>query len=288
MDNDLKSYDDLVSEIVEFSNLKRSAVKKMVWNEVFNPGINVKQEALDFEIDFHIYNEKMENFYKNAYGFIIETSVESLREGKRNVLKTIKRRISHFINKNEYKHGINILMMGDGVGEDTKFLYKYLSDMVNFFYFDVPGSKTYDFAQMNFKKYEVDVELINKYEDIPYEFFDVIVCLEVLEHLPDPESSIEGFKNFLKYNGIVLVTESFGNVASNFPTHLKYNNRYNGKTPFMFFKHGLLLQYYSKDWPLLFRPMEFIKKENINFKDKIELYFDFNVLKKYFYSIIRS
>lgn len=288
MDNDLKSYDDLVSEIVEFTDLKKNTAKKMVWNEVFNPGINVKQEALNFEIDFHIYNEKMENFYKNAYGFIIETSVESLREGKRNVLKTIKRRIYHFMNENEHKHRINILMMGDGVGEDTKFLYEHFMEMANFFYFDVPGSKTYDFAQMNFKKHEVDLELIHKYEDIPQDFFDVIVCLEVLEHLPDPERSLEGFKNFLKYNGVVLVTESFGNVTSNFPTHLKSNKQYDGKTPFMFFKHGLLLQYYSKDWPLLFRPMEFIKKKNINFKDKIELYFDFNVLKKYFYSIFRS
>lgn len=286
MVNDLKSYEVLVSEIAEFTGLKHDAVKKMIWNEVFDPGINVKQEALDFGIDFHVYNDKMDLFYRNAYGFIIETSVESLRKGKRIVLNTIKMRISHFLDNNKYK--VNILMMGDGVGEDTIFLYKHFHKESNFFYFDIPGSKTYDFAQKNFKKQGISVEFINKYENILHDFFDIIVCLEVLEHLPDPDSSVEGFNKFLKDGGIVFITESFSNIGKNFPTHLKSNSKHDGKTPFIFLKHGLLLQYYYKKWPLLFRPMEFMKKEDINLSDKISIYLDFNIFKKYLYSIIRS
>jgi len=285
---DRKSYEDLVSDIVEFTNLEKEVVQTMVWDELFDPGINVKKEALTFEIDFHVYDKKMENFYRSAYGFIIETSVESLRKDKKKVLRTIKKRISTFLDKKNHKNRINILMMGDGVGEDTIFLYQYFNENAIFFYFDVPGSKTYDFARMNFKKRKVNVNFIKEYENIPYEFFDIIIFLEVLEHLPDPESSLDGIKNFLKVDGVIFVTESFYNVTQNFPTHLKSNQKYDGKTPFMFLKRGLLLQYYSKDRSLLFRPMEFVKKENINLRDKISLYLDRNVLKKYLYSIFKE
>lgn len=286
MNNNLISFDDFVSELIEFTDLNEVEVKEMVWREVFDPGCNVKQEALNFGIDFHVYNEKMENFYKNSNGFIIETSVESLRKGKRTVLKTIKKRVANFLAEHN-QNRINILMMGDGVGNDTRFLYHHFNSVANFFYFDVPGSKTYNFAKMNLKKHGVKVQFISAYEDIPHGFFDLILCLEVLEHLPDPESSVDGLKNFLKIEGIVIVTESFGNVNANFPTHLKSNQKYQGKTPFMFLKNGLLLRYYSKDMSLMFRPMEFIKKEQISLKNKILLYFDGNVMIRYLYSILR-
>jgi len=155
----------------------------------------------------------MEKFYQETDAYIYETMVESCRFGKRLVMEKIKERIDNYMNLNlKNKSKLNILMFGDGVGSDTIYLYSFYKDKANFYYFDVTGSKTFDFAQKRFKKYNVDVRIITDYNKIPKNFFDVIVSLEVLEHLPDPVKAIKDISEFLRVGGIVLVTESFGAV----------------------------------------------------------------------------
>jgi SAM-dependent methyltransferase len=199
-------------------------------------------------------------------------------------MEKIKERIDNYMNLNlKNKSKLNILMFGDGVGSDTIYLYSFYKDKANFYYFDVPGSKTFDFAQKRFKKYNVDVRIITDYNKIPKNFFDVIVSIEVLEHLPDPVKAIKDISEFLRVGGIVLVTESFGAVQFNLPTHLKSNLKFEGKTPFLFLKFNLLLTYFNQDSFLLFRPMEFIKKEKILIKDFVVVFLTKPILIAYIY-----
>lgn len=266
-----RSYFEVIKEIVEFTNLDKKEVEFKVWNEIFEPGWNVYNDAKKFNINFHTYNEEMEHFYEESYGFVFETTIESLRTGKRRVLMTIKDRINNYLQEHEGER-IKILMMGDGVGEDTTYLFNIFNNNADFYYFDVPGSKTYEYAIQKFKKHNIKTEFITIYGNIPNNFFDVLICLEVLEHLPNPEESVKNMNKFLKHSGISLITESFGNVETNFPTHLKSNLKYSGKTPFLFLTYNLFLRFYSKEPDLYFRPMEFIKKEKITLKDKLRIY----------------
>jgi len=41
----------------------------------------LRKKPIKFGIDFHIYNEKMERFYKETNAFIFETMVEACRPG---------------------------------------------------------------------------------------------------------------------------------------------------------------------------------------------------------------
>ncbi len=212
----------------------------------------------------------MERFYVDSDAFIFETMVESCRIGKMVVMERIKERIQKYIEKNACGT-INILMYGDGVGSDTIFLSQVFKSNTNFFYFDVPGSKTYEFAMKRFKKRNIKVEVLNNVEKIPLNFFDIVVCLEVLEHLPEPLFAIKKISDVLKENGICLLTESFDAVSPNFPTHLKKNLKYAYKTPFLFLKNNLYLTCFYKEEPQK-RPMEFKKVKNIEFRQKINLY----------------
>jgi SAM-dependent methyltransferase len=231
----------------------------------------------------------MERFYQETDAFIYETMVESCRFGKRLVMGKIKERIDNYINLNlKEQSKLNILIFGDGVGSDTIYLYSFYKDKANFYYFDVSGSKTFDFAQKRFKKYNVEAKIITDYNKIPKNFFDVIVSLEVLEHLPDPVKAIKDISEFLKIGGIALITESFGAVQFNFPTHLKSNLKFEGKTPFLFLKYNLLLTYFNQDFFLIFRPMEFTKREKISIKDYLNLILTKPILKAYVKGIIKS
>jgi len=57
------SYSELVKEICELAGLEKKDVEEMVWKEV---GYQCKEKTLNFGIDFHIYNEKIENFIKRV------------------------------------------------------------------------------------------------------------------------------------------------------------------------------------------------------------------------------
>lgn len=162
-------------------------------------------------------------------------------------------------------------MFGDGVGSDTIYLYHFFSDSCKFFYFDIPGSKTFEFAIKRFMSRKINVEVLTDYNNIPFDFFDIVICLEVLEHLPDPISLIKKIYSVLKKDGIVLLTESFNGVTPNFPTHLESNIKYAFRTPFLFLKNKLYLTYYPYTWPKG-RPMEFQKKRRIKFREKVILY----------------
>jgi SAM-dependent methyltransferase len=114
-------------------------------------------------------------------------------------------------------------MLGDGSGGDTLAVWREFGEALSVYYFDLPGSRTFEFAMNRFSKYAVPCKILNKYEQIPRVHFDAVISLEVLEHLPDPNAAIYDMWGFLKPGGIALVTESFNGVQSRFPTHLYEN-----------------------------------------------------------------
>ncbi len=211
----------------------------------------------------------MEFIYKATDAFIFELMVESCREGKKIVLERIKNRIDIYLRRTSAIN-FNILMFGDGVGSDTIFLYNHYKGKASIYYFDVPGSKTFEFAQKRFEKYGINISLITNYDDIPSEFFDIVVCLEILEHLQDPISAIVKIQRSLKQGGIALITESFAAVTKEFLTHLKSNLRYAYLTHWLFIRQKLILSYYPKDFPKG-RPMEFVKVEHLSFATMLKL-----------------
>jgi SAM-dependent methyltransferase len=277
----------LCKEISEITGLNIKTVCQKVWKEALMVGANVVEDALKYDLNFHEYDEKMEKFYKDSYAFIFETLVESCRPLKQEVIRVIKERIEKYI-KEKKKQQINILMFGDGVGSDTIYLYRFLKDKATFYYFDVPGSKTFNFALKRFARHNIQVKLLTEYHKIPQNFFDIVISLEVLEHLPNPIEGIKDINSFLKTGGKALITESFGAVVLNFPTHLKTNLKYSGKTPFLFLKHNMILTYYNTS-PLLFlRPMEFEKKEKTSLSDWLKLISNKPIIKNYLRILLRK
>ena len=280
-------FDEICLEISELLGENIDIVRKKVWRESLLPGTNVLESALKFGIDFHVYNEKMEKFYQETDGFIYESMVYSCRFDKRVVMEKVKQRIDNYISLKKSESKLNILMFGDGVGSDTIYLYNFYKDKVDFYYFDVPGSKTFEFAIKRFNKYNIEAKIITDYNKIPKDFFDVIISIEVLEHLPDPIQAIKNISEFLKVGGIALITESFGLVPFYLPTHLKSNLKFKGKTPFLFLRFNLLLTYFNQDFSLMFRPMEFTKKEKISIKEYLNLILTRPILKAYVKSFIK-
>ena len=101
-----------------------------------------------------------------------------------------------------------VLDYGGGIG--TSLLE--LSDLpgIRMTYADLPG-KTYDYANWRFQQRGLNVKSIALGDDDPLagRMFDVIVCMEVIEHLVEPEDVVKYLIDHLKPGGLLILTVTF-------------------------------------------------------------------------------
>lgn len=273
-------FEEIVNEIVRHTSCSREEVAYRVWMEALEPGWNVLQDVTHFGVTPHQYDEKMLELYRDGDGFIFETLVFWSKPWRYRWTQHAFERIQLYARRSDIRtNDLRILILGDGTGSDSLYLaQRGLS--VN--YYDVPGSKTFNFAMERFayhRAFDCHVLPINDYSLCLNSEYDVIISFEVLEHIPQPLQAIEDIAAMLKPGGIALITEDFGNTSNRFPTHLKVNSQFDGKTPFLFFENSMLLSWYSRD--VLFKPIEFVKLKAVTNKDLVSILKDSNVRRMY-------
>ncbi len=282
------SYQEIVDELVSFTDLPRQEVEHKVWMQALGEGV-VIQEAKHFGVTPHQYDDKMEQLYKEGYGLIIETMVFWASHERQLWIQQAIERIRLYAQKNARElNDLSILMLGDGTGNDSLELVKN-GFKIN--YFDIPGSKTYEFATKRFAHYDLigdRVNLISDYNSCLTSQYDIVLSFEVLEHLTDPIAAIRDINLMLKNSGIAIITEAFSAVYDNFPTHLKSNLKFVNQTPFIFLQNKMLLSWYSKKSFFKFKPMEFVKQQKISLPDFIFLLKDAKIRQPYINAKIRK
>lgn len=157
--------------------------------------------------------EEIMNFYAQTENYIPELMITAATEDKQ--------RLTRFVVAHCLKEGVKkILDFGCGIGEDS--IVAALNEL-DTTAVDIEG-KTFDFAKWRFRKYSINVKTIGiKYYrplDVKY---DAITCFEVLQHVPDPEKTLEHFYERLNKNGILFITTRFKN---NYALALKKNEKY--------------------------------------------------------------
>ena len=204
-----------------FDKKDENKIFELYCYELLQSGNNVKRDSLKYDIDPHIYNEKMLNFYSKSSAFIFELIVDSIRDEKISKDKFIINKINTSYKRDEE---IRILCFGDGIGTDS---LNFASHGRNVTYFDVEGQIS-NFASLNFKFNGVSnlIRRINDENLLKENSFDVIICREVLEHLEDPFDTVTKLRSYLKNNGLYFISESFSSVSEQFPTHLRSNLKY--------------------------------------------------------------
>jgi len=99
--------------------------------------------------------------------------------------------------------------------------------------------KTHDFKQLNSsqnragKSYYKKIDYVSDITKIPVEdnYFDVVICTEVLEHVPEPILALKEFSRIVKPGGIVLLSAPLAGFVHQEPYHY-----YGGFSPFFYKK----------------------------------------------------
>lgn len=147
--------------------------------------------------------------------------------------KKIVRQIVRILKKYSVK---TYLDYGGGIGEESiaAAKAKIKSSMA-----DLPNL-TFDFAKWRAYYLKVKVDFIAIVDDQPLKKkYDAISCLEVLQHLYNPEEIAKHLVNHLKKKGILIITTRFHNPG--YLMALKKNYRYDEGAELVFTGLGLKL-----------------------------------------------
>ena len=86
--------------------------------------------------------------------------------------------------------------------------------------------KTHDFAKLNKEQNKAgknycQLDYISNIDNIPVEdkSFDVIICTEVLEHVPEPIKAIKEFARIIKPQGMIILSAPLAGFVHQEPYH---------------------------------------------------------------------
>jgi len=217
--NPLQNEDRIVGWIAELTHEPEDSVRHRLREEYESPGTNVIRALQETGIEPYVWSDAMARFYEQTDAFLYELVIWNLNELKEAMRRAVARQLT------KGRGGtLDILTVGDGLGLDSAQLASAGHRVA---YFELPGYAE-SFARKVFAEADVDVTALTSPDQIRSEGFDAVVCLDVLEHVPDPPDFVGTLAGYLRPGGRLVVHAPFLMVHPTTPTHLKANRRYSG------------------------------------------------------------
>ncbi len=250
----------IVKWLSQLTNKSPISVRSCLLKERDNPGINVSSAMNQYGLEPHKWTDKLTEFYSQTDAFLYELIVWNLNKRKRRM----RRRIGKYLYKNLGQH-LNILTVGDGLGVDSIYLTRAGHHVT---YFET-SAYAQAFAKMLFADYAKDINVLDDPNQIPKNSYDVVICLDVLEHVSDPPAFVKTITSYLKLNGHLIVHAPFYQIHPNTQTHLKSNRKYSGSLR-LYEKHDLTLVDGELSWgPITLKKISGRKTDFSSFKPKL-------------------
>jgi 2-polyprenyl-3-methyl-5-hydroxy-6-metoxy-1,4-benzoquinol methylase len=197
--------------------------------EFLDPGISV---ATDFEargVERYVMSDGMMRFYTESDGFLFELAIWNRNANKRFMCGMILRLIAEHFAK-----PVDVLSIGDGMGFDC---LEFARAGHRVTYFELPG-KTEACARKIFAATGTDIPVLTDPAALLPNSCDALVCLDTLEHVPDPSEMVRQIVSYLRPGGLLFVHAPFYMIHPRYPTHLKSSRKYAGSLR-LFTDHGL-------------------------------------------------
>lgn len=190
----------------EYNNVKEKYPGFVKWSHLSAEEWNQKK------IDQSNMQEVME-FYRKTPNYIFELMEYHSTESKRKLSNTV-------IELCKRENIKTILDFGAGICQDSIIGSKSGFDVTAA---DIPG-KTFEFGQWRIRKHKAAVQILEIHDETPLkEKYDGITCFEVLQHVIDPEKTLNHLNQHLHSSGTLFITTRFKN---NYSLALKNNERY--------------------------------------------------------------
>jgi 2-polyprenyl-3-methyl-5-hydroxy-6-metoxy-1,4-benzoquinol methylase len=178
----------------------------------------------------HVWDERLECYYRELSVWLPSYAVWNRRAEK---LK-MRAWIGGFLAR-QSEGGLRVLTVGDGAGFDSLYLAQ-CGHQVS--YWEL-SERAVAFATRIFRLGSQPVRVIRETAELLPESYDVVVCLDVLEHVPDPPTFVRQLSGYLRSGGLFIVHAPFFFVTEHCPTHLLANRKYSGEIRRLYGAAGL-------------------------------------------------
>ena len=182
----------------------------------------------------HVWDERLESFYRDTPaalpmpGHVVwNRRPEKLR---------MRQWIGEYLAR-EGEASLKVLSIGDGPGFDSLYLSQCGHDVT---YFEL-SKECQAFARRVFELEDRPVHIVEDTDELADHSFDVVLCLDVLEHVPDPPEFVGQLAKYLRPGGRLIVHAPFFFVTFHNPTHLRASRKYSGDLKRLYTKNGLHL-----------------------------------------------
>jgi SAM-dependent methyltransferase/glycosyltransferase involved in cell wall biosynthesis len=220
----------LIDTIQEITGKDRDEVARRFQSEHHDLGGNVRRALAAAEIEPHEYGPALEKFYAATDAFLYETLVWNRSPLKNDMRRWIGKHLANSSNA-----PLRILSFGDGLGIDAYYLAELGHDVT---YFDV-SQPCATFAKRIFDHGQLNVTMITDPRELSSNYFDVVLCLDVLEHVPDPPALVKWLTELLREGGELIAHAPFFFIDSSVATHLRSNQCYSGELESLYLSNGL-------------------------------------------------
>ncbi|MDH5719461.1 MAG: class I SAM-dependent methyltransferase [Spirochaetia bacterium] len=183
-----------------------------------------------------ITNKEYKEFYNNFFYNLLKDSKKNFYDESALPSYTHKNSLMSFLFWNRINTALNLLRKKDnfkvldfGCGGGVTF--RYLTDKNC----EITGcdNEHYNLAKIMAKTINKKIKIVSDIEKIKNEKFDVILALDVLEHIDDISKILKRFEKLLGPNGIIIVsgpTENIfyklGRILAGFSGHYHVSNIY--------------------------------------------------------------
>lgn len=242
----LKPLDEVgqtIELIARVADAPVSEVKTRLGDEAKEIGTNVYRYLTEQKIPMYTASEALDTFYRENDSFLYETTVWNTCQAKQNMRDFVQSRLVQHLPRKA-----DVFCVGDGLGFDSTWL-ALNGHQVRYF---EPSLRCQEYAREVFSRNEVSVTELQDLEDIKPGSLDVVVCLDVLEHVPQPQTLVKKFHEWLKPDGLLFVHAPFWCLHWTRSTHLKENRHLSGDLKTLYTDNGFTAVDASVFWdPIL-------------------------------------
>jgi 2-polyprenyl-3-methyl-5-hydroxy-6-metoxy-1,4-benzoquinol methylase/glycosyltransferase involved in cell wall biosynthesis len=235
-----------VRELAEYTRITEQDIFKRI-RSVYSQQIREWKGIIGDKLT----DDKVNEFYRNTDSYLFD--LVQFNYENSHYMQLTEEVFSFCASLNRERGGLKIIDFGGGIGSQMISLSVLKGAELS--YADIPG-KTFEYAKWRFRRRQIEIDMIDasKEDFLADRMYDVVITLDVIEHLVSPETTVGYLAKHINPGGYLVVLTSFIDNNGEAGWHLNVD-RYTDEAFYNFIK-TVGMDMINQGYPRIFQKNE--------------------------------